>query len=121
MQSGQSRIRDMSNGNAIAARLRTRRVHVTRPTDSDGKSKTASGADAAHYPEQDEVDGAEAFTEQPSDSHRIERRAYELWMQRGCSDGSAERDWFDAEEELRAKMNSEKVRNRTTISGSVQR
>ncbi len=29
---------------------------------------------------------------------RISRKAYELWLQRGCQEGSALRDWFDAEE-----------------------
>ena len=29
---------------------------------------------------------------------RISRKAYELWEQRGCQDGTALRDWLDAEE-----------------------
>ena len=29
---------------------------------------------------------------------RISRKAYELWEQRGRQEGSALRDWFDAEE-----------------------
>lgn len=29
---------------------------------------------------------------------RISRKAYELWEQRGCQEGTALRDWLDAEE-----------------------
>lgn len=29
---------------------------------------------------------------------RISRKAYELWEQRGCQEGTALRDWRDAEE-----------------------
>jgi len=29
----------------------------------------------------------------------IERRAFELWEQRGCPSGTPEIDWFDAERE----------------------
>jgi hypothetical protein len=31
----------------------------------------------------------------------IARLAYALWQERGCPDGSAERDWLEAEQELR--------------------
>jgi len=34
------------------------------------------------------------------DKEEIQRRAYALWIERGCPDGSAEIDWFLAEEEL---------------------
>jgi hypothetical protein len=30
------------------------------------------------------------------------QRAYSLWQQRGCPEGSAERDWLEAEEQLRS-------------------
>lgn len=30
----------------------------------------------------------------------IAARAYELWQERGCPEGSPEVDWFQAEEEL---------------------
>lgn len=33
--------------------------------------------------------------------HDIARRAYELYQQRGCTDGADWRDWFQAENELR--------------------
>ncbi|MBX3319380.1 MAG: DUF2934 domain-containing protein [Nitrospira sp.] len=29
---------------------------------------------------------------------RISHKAYDLWVQRGCQEGNALRDWFDAEE-----------------------
>ena len=30
----------------------------------------------------------------------IRTRAYEIWQARGCPDGSAQEDWFQAEQEL---------------------
>ena len=80
--------------------------------DRDGKSKTASAVDAAHYPEQDEagVDG---------NYDEIAARAHELWIQRGRPEGSAENDWFAATEQIRGKANSQNSRL-PTESGSVQ-
>jgi len=40
---------------------------------------------------------------QPVEGELIAVRAYELWCERGCPIGSAEHDWFRAEEELTAK------------------
>ena len=34
------------------------------------------------------------------DKEEIQRRAHALWIERGCPHGSAEIDWFLAEEEL---------------------
>jgi hypothetical protein len=87
-------------------------------TDRDGKSKTASAADAAHYPEQHEVrvDGSQGNV-----SHQaIAQRAYELWRKRGSPEGSAEQDWFDATEELRAAKISAEVQSASGDSGTVQ-
>ncbi len=35
--------------------------------------------------------------------HEIAALAYSLWQQRGCPDGTAEEDWFRAEQELASK------------------
>jgi len=37
---------------------------------------------------------------QQSDSSSIAALAYQLWLARGCPDGSPEIDWYRAEEEL---------------------
>jgi hypothetical protein len=37
-----------------------------------------------------------------STEERVRERAYELYVQRGKRDGNAERDWYDAQEELLA-------------------
>jgi len=37
---------------------------------------------------------------------RIERRAYELYVERGREDGKDLQDWFAAEQELRTKYDS---------------
>jgi transcriptional regulator with XRE-family HTH domain len=35
----------------------------------------------------------------------VAERAYLLWQQRGCPDGNAEEDWFQAERQLMAALN----------------
>jgi hypothetical protein len=88
-------------------------------TDHDGKSKTASGVDPDHYPEQNEVEEAEAW--QIPGHSQIAERAFELWISRGCPEGSPEHDWHQAEEELRAATNSRNVVHETARkAGSVQ-
>ena len=87
-------------------------------TDRDGKSKTASAVDADHYPEQNEVNEGGLF---PS-VEQITRRAHEIWMRKGCPEGSAEQDWFEAEQELKASNPSEPSSPILRQgSGSVQR
>ena len=34
------------------------------------------------------------------DPSTVAARAYQLWIQRGCPDGSPDEDWFRAEQEL---------------------
>ena len=41
--------------------------------------------------------------------HEIEALAHELWIQRGCPEGSPDEDWFQSERELNQKFgNSER-------------
>lgn len=87
-------------------------------TDQDGKSKTASASDAVHYPEQHEVHAHPSREPAHSD---IAKLAHELWVQHGCPEGSAENDWFEATEQLRAKTVSDTTRSASLPSGSVQR
>ena len=88
-------------------------------TDRDGKSKTASAVDAQHYPEQNEV--PEQVSDGP-DIEQIKQRAYELWMERGSPHGSADQDWYRAEQELRASNGSQRISDELhESSGSVQR
>jgi hypothetical protein len=88
------------------------------PTDRDGKSKTASAVDEAHYPEQHEVEinGSEADTLPNHDL--IAERAFQLWQAHGCPEGTAEQDWLQAEAELHAQAASQNRRG--TAAGSVQ-
>lgn len=52
----------------------------------------------------------------------IALRAREIWESRGCPDGSAERDWLEAEEQLRAAETSRITQQKKPDkSGSVQR
>ncbi|HEY1755447.1 MAG TPA: DUF2934 domain-containing protein [Bryobacteraceae bacterium] len=91
---------------------------MKKHSDQDGKSKTASAVDAEHYPEQHEVRRQEAPSGVEND-REISQRAYAIWRQKGCPEGSAEEDWFEAAEQLRAKANSNNVRAQPR-SGSVQ-
>lgn len=50
----------------------------------------------------------------------IEKRAYELWRQRGCPDGSSQEDWLVAERELNQALPAPARRTRPR-SLSVQR
>ena len=91
-------------------------------TDRDGKSKTASAVDAEHYPEQNEVPAKHPLVHDGPEIQEIRERAYELWCERGCPEGSADEDWHRAESELRARHGSQRISNEIhQSSGSVQR
>jgi hypothetical protein len=36
----------------------------------------------------------------------IAKRAHELWEARGCPEGTADQDWFDAAQELRSRAHT---------------
>jgi hypothetical protein len=42
----------------------------------------------------------------PSEKGSIGQHAYQLWLDRGCPEGTAEQDWLDAERQLRAAQPS---------------
>lgn len=71
--------------------------------------------DEQHYPERHEVD-AEPFRDYEAE---IAQRAHELWIERGCRQGSHQQDWLDAEREIRAKRMSATTRQ-PEDSGTVQ-
>jgi hypothetical protein len=90
-------------------------------TDHDGKSKTASAVDGAHYPEQNEVDRSGFDGESLPMREHIAARAFELWLDRGCPTGSPEVDWEQAEDELRAAAISRNaIHSSAGKAGSVQ-
>lgn len=39
-------------------------------------------------------------------TEKIAQRAYEKWVSRGCTSGSSDQDWLEAEAELRAEYES---------------
>jgi hypothetical protein len=91
-------------------------------SDHDGKSKTASDVNHNHYPEQNEVDNLSWETDDLPTHEQIAERAHQLWIERGRPDGSPEQDWLQAEEELRAALNSRDAIEATKgRGGSVQR
>jgi len=93
-------------------------VNVEQPSDHDEKSKTASATGAGSYPEQHEV-AQQELPRFEDTRDEVSRLAYELWRRKGCPTGSAEEDWFEAVEQLRAKANSHNARVQLE-SGSVQ-
>jgi hypothetical protein len=76
--------------------------------DHTGKSDAAS-VDGEHN---------ESLAEPAHDE--IAERAHVLWELRGYPDGTADQNWFEAAEQLRAKLISRSTRNATPASGSVQ-
>jgi hypothetical protein len=102
-----------------SARTSRRSEVFTLPytSDRDGKSKTASAVDREHYPEQNEVDNwAGNGSASPTDD-AIAIRAFELWHAKGCPDGTAEVDWFEAKAEL---QQGDSTGARHPHTGSVQ-
>jgi hypothetical protein len=91
---------------------------MKRHNGRDGESKTASVPDADQSVEQHE--GREQPSLGSTSDHEIAQRAYELWRERGCPQGSAEQDWFEAADQLRALRNSVSTRSTSSASGSVQ-
>ena len=85
--------------------------------DHDGKSKSASGVDAPHYPSPAEDIPSVA---RPTEAE-IAARAHELWVEEGRPNDCAERHWLEAERELKAATQSRNLIDQVyTHSGSVQ-
>jgi len=87
--------------------------------DHDGKSKSASAVDVAHYPDpgvESDSDSAGRLTHQ-----RISERAHHFWLQEGCPEHCAERHWQQAENELRDGSGSKNLIEKIhQNAGSVQ-
>lgn len=45
---------------------------------------------------------SEAQSARTATREEIAQLAYAIWQQRGCPEGSAEQDWFDAERQCRS-------------------
>jgi len=89
--------------------------------DQDGKSKTASAVDGAHYPVISKEDHTPPDPVALPNETEIAERAYHLWLQRGCRDGSDQQNWLDAERELHdAAMSRRLTQIAHEKGGSVQ-
>jgi hypothetical protein len=62
------------------------------------KAKVTDASDKAR----DRMEGEPGANRRAPGEEAIARLAYQLWLERGSPDGSAEDDWFRAEEALRA-------------------
>ena len=50
------------------------------------------------------VSTPESFLEPIIGEEEISGRAYELWREKGCTDGTDKEDWFQAENELKKRF-----------------
>lgn len=94
---------------------------MTRFSDQDGKSRTASAVDGGHYPaiSKKDHDPPDPFA-LPTEAE-IAERAYRLWWERGCQEGSAEQNWLEAERELHEAALSRRLTQMAhEKAGSVQ-
>lgn len=96
-----------------AAELEDIAAHAHRVAEQQGKQDHLSGAEqsrhaAEHLKNSDHNQtGTTVGHGIASFGHAdIAARAYELWQERGCPDGSAEEDWHQAARELRARAES---------------
>ena len=75
-------------------RQRAERYRLLKRDITDPKAVQAISELAAEY---------ELTAEELERQHHIRKRAHELWMARGCPQGSPEVDWHEAVKELRSK------------------
>jgi hypothetical protein len=87
--------------------------------DRDGKSKSASAVDQKRYSDLTE-DPISQPAETPS-YEDIAARAHQLWLEQGQPPDSSERNWLEAERELKAAATSRRMlKGVHEKSGSVQ-
>jgi hypothetical protein len=92
---------------------------VGRPTDYDGKSTSASALDGQSKPAPEE-DPSSHPIEAPAYA-AIAARAHQLWLEQGQQPDSSERNWLEAERELKVAASSRRlIKGVHQQSGSVQ-
>ena len=75
----------------------------TRQSEQSGAAAAVQLASTGFEPQAAAATSSATFT--PELTERIRARAYELWIARGCRDGSAEQDWIEAEAEILSTRN----------------
>jgi hypothetical protein len=89
--------------------------------DQDGKSKTASAVDEQHYPPISKKDHQPAEPSALPTDAEIAERAYHLWLEHGCQEGTDQQNWLEAERELHDAALSRRLTEIThQKAGSVQ-
>jgi hypothetical protein len=71
------------------------------------RARAAGIADVTDIIETSEPIQAASVNQAPREA--ISKRAYELWLERGCPEGSPEADWFKAESEVENPRDSRLV------------
>jgi len=59
------------------------------------------GSDVIDIPDEPEAIAGDDVSAIATDT--VSRRAYELWLERGCPEGSPEQDWYQAESEVKGR------------------
>jgi len=93
-----------------AAELKDGAAHAHRVAEQQGKQEHLTGSEHSRQT-QEHSQTAHQTTDAPTVGHGIvafghadiAALAYELWRARGCSEGSAEEDWYRAAETLRSR------------------
>ena len=95
-----------------AAELQDGAAHAHRVAEQQGKQDHLTGHEqtrqaSEHHSGHNAPTGATVGHGIAAFGHaEIATRAYEIWQERGCPDGTAEEDWYHAAEELRARAYS---------------
>ena len=74
---------------------------------TEAKAKTTTNAKSSTQKQKSSVKIKSKKTSISGDEFisMVAKRAYELYLERGCNHGEHERDWYHAEKELQIKVN----------------
>ena len=77
------------------------KYNINQPANRDVQSgRTATAQKSPAYGSKTN----QSRTESLLTHERIARRAWEIWIKRGCRPGEDERNWIEAENQLRAEL-----------------
>jgi hypothetical protein len=98
-----------------AAELEDIAAHAHRVAEQQGKQEHLTGSEQSRHAAE-HVKNSDHNQTATTVGHGIAAfghadiaaRAYELWQERGCPEGSSEEDWYQAAQQLRSRVESHK-------------